>query len=102
MDIYQKFEVGPFTFHTIEIPKLNLLNLGLQTAFFTLLMPFITTFLKNNNLPKIFLYLLFIIYALVLFYFFGIVTITLIVLQNVKSITKKTVDTVQTTVEKVI
>lgn len=78
--------IGPYKYGSFEIPQMNLLKYGISLLIYTLLLPFLYKLNKTYlKLPNYIIYILYFIYAIALFYFFGIVSIGYIIYKNTSS-----------------
>ena len=78
--------LGPYKFGPIYIPKIDLVRTAIYLLAFTALLPFVTKAKEQYNIPTPVVTIIYILYALTLFYLFGVVTIGYILVQNVTNI----------------
>lgn len=81
--------VGPYKYGPLTLPRTNLLTYAITLLLYTALLPFLSKINSTYfNLPKSAIYLLYIIYAIALFYFFGVISIGYIIYENTREVGK--------------
>lgn len=78
--------VGPYKYGSFSIPKMNLLKYGISLLIYTALLPVLYKFQSYIKLPTYVLFLIYFVYAVALFSFFGVVSIGYIVYTNFKTL----------------